>query len=187
MTQARWFRIRRATWWITAIVVWGNWNAQTDWYPFNENQARPSWYVYGWPICFGTSGRGRMNFSSFDARALVVDLTLAVVIVACTIVAAEILCRHMPQLTISDMLAITAGFSIMLLLWTGGLYYLWEWTLGAVLPQPDWSASAGNAQPTDRLSPAITFPLSMGLGGVGFAMVALPLIWVNARARRYDS
>ena len=173
--------LHRTTWWIAALVLWGAWNGQTDCYPFNESQARPSWYVYGWPICFGTSGRGRLNFDSFAMTALVVALVLALMIVACTVFAAELLRRHAPRFTISDMLAITVGVSVVVAFWTGGLYCLWQKAFGAVLPPPDWSATAGNAQPMGRLSPLITFPLSVGLTSVGFTIFALPLAWINSR------
>jgi hypothetical protein len=176
--------MHRATWWITAIVVWGVWSAQTDCFPLNENQARPSWYVYGWPICIATSGRGRFNFVNFDAVALLVDITISLLIVSCTIVTAELLRRRLPRLAIIDMLAITAGFAMVFLFWSGGLNLLWAWVCSADLPEPTISASAGDLQSASRLSPFTTVPLSLGLLCVGFVLVAAPQLWFGIFARR---
>ena len=182
MKQPGKLHIHRAAWWIAAVVAWGAWNAQTDCFPLNENQARPSWYVYGWPICYTTSGRGRFNFRRFDETALIVDVTLSFMMVACTVFSTELLLRHIPRLTIAHMLAVTAGFSATFFLWSGGLDSLWEWTLGAVPPHPEISATAGDVQPMKRLSPVVTFPLSLGMAGIGFATVAMPFIWFNRRS-----
>jgi hypothetical protein len=168
------FRFHRATYWLAAIVVWGAWNAHTDCYPLNEQQARPSWYVYGWPVCFATSGRGRFNFVSFDTRALVFDLAISTAMVACTVYLGEGLLRRLPQFTMVDMLAIVTGFAVVSFVWSGGMYWLSGQMLGAVLPAPDFSVSAGNAQPTSRMSALIVLPTSLGLASVGFAAFRLP-------------
>ena len=159
-----------------AIVVWGAWNAQTDCYPLNEHQARPSWYVYGWPVCFATSGRGRLNFVSFDAGALAVDLFITLVLVACTLYASEALLGRFPQVTIRDMLAIMTGLSVAFVVWSGGMNWLAERSLGAVQPPADMSASAGDAQTSSRLSWLIILPISLGLASLGFTLFKLPFL-----------
>lgn len=174
MTPRITFRVHRATYWLAAIVVWGAWNAHTDCYPLNEQQARPSWYVYGWPVCFGTSGRGRFNFNSFDTTALVFDLAVSAAMVASTVYLGEGLLRRFPQFTMVDMLAIVTGFAVVSFIWSGGMNWLSERILGAVLPAPDISVSAGNAQPTSRMSALIVLPTSVGLASVGFTAFRLP-------------
>ncbi len=167
------FRVNRATCWLAAIVVWGAWNAHTDSYPLNEQQARPSWYVYGWPVCFATSGRGRFNFVSFDTTAMAFDLAISVAMIASTVYVGETLVRRFPQITMADMFAIVTGIAVVCFVWSGGMNWLSERILGAVLPPPDISVSAGNAQPMSRMSALIVLPTCLGLASIGIAVFRL--------------
>jgi len=170
------FHISRITWIPTAIVAWGIWNAQTDVFPLNEQTLlRPSWFVYGWPICFATSGRGRFNFNSYDGVALAFDLTVSLVILACTVLAVEFVLR-IDRLTIRDLFAITAGFSVPLFVWSDNVLLLLEMTLNVAPPLFDNSEIAGDSRLPSRLHLFMVIPLSWGLFCVGFGAVSLLFI-----------
>jgi hypothetical protein len=168
-----WIRqVGRTTWVVAGIVVVGVWNAQTDHWPISDG-VRPSWYVYGWPVCFGTSGRGRFNWVSYDARALLFDLVVSAAIIAGTIMTTEILNRVIPRVALRSMLAIVGGASFVFAVWSGRLNWFLFLVLKASLPGATVSATAGNIQPAHRLSPFVTFPLTVGLFCAGFATVEL--------------
>ena len=167
--------LHRATWFVGVFVAWGAWNALTDCFPLNENQARPSWYLYGWPVCFATSGRGRLNLGPIDGPALLFDLLVLAAVVACTVFALETLMRRWPQFSVRDALAYMAGVAVMLLTWSGTFYWLIEFLLDSTPPLPGISAIEGNVRLTSRLpSVAVTFPLSLGLVAVGATIFKLP-------------
>jgi len=163
------------------------WNALTDYFPFNENQARPSWYIYGWPVCFATSGRCRFNFYlCFDTVALIVDLGVTLVMMAATAFAVETLSRQIPRLRIVDVLGIVTGVALMvLILFNDGLHQPLRFWLGARPPRPDLSAVTGDVRLTSRLPISVRVPLAAGLTAVGLASVQFPIaMW--ARLRRCD-
>jgi len=172
---------RLVTGFFTAIVVWGAWNAQTDCFPLNENQAYPSRYVYGWPVCFATSDFERFNFQfdaftgavGFDGTIFVLDLFVTVVVILATVFMSRSLARRLPRATLSDILAITAGFALMFAVWSGAHYKLLEWTLGAEPPHR-LITHTYDTQIASNLPLIVTVPLSIGLVGVGFAIVKLP-------------
>lgn len=167
-------RLSRATWWITAFVLWGQWNAFTDCFPLNENQARPSWFLYGWPICFATSGRGRFNFGgNFDISSLLFDTIVALLIVVSTVIATETLVRSLPQFSLRSLFAIMFGASLAFAVWSGGAEGFWGLLVDASLPRPDHSELAGDIRPTVRLWPLITWPMTVGILCVGVAGLEL--------------
>lgn len=174
MTTRSKFHLHCVTQWLAVVVAWGAWNAYTDCYPLGLQQARPSWYEYGWPVCFATSSRGMFNFVSFDTTALAFDLAISLAMVAATVYAGEALVRRFPQLTMADMFAVVTGFAVMSFAWSGGMSWACERIMGALPPPPEMAASAGNLQPTHRVSALIVLPASLGLASIGFVVFRLP-------------
>ena len=173
-SKPRWLpRLHPAVWWATALVAWGNWNAQTASFPLNEHQARPSWFVYGWPVCFGTSGRGRFNFVDFSATVLGFDLACSAVMVACSVFAANALICCFPRLTIRCIFAILGGVAFACAVWSGNLAWIVHALLGADPPAAGMSAMAGDTQLPSRLTPFVFTPLTVGLFCMGFTFVEL--------------
>ena len=134
----------------------------------------PSWYVYGWPICFATSGRGRFNFYlGFEVTALILDLVFSLLLVVCTAFAVESLLRRFPTVKVIDLLAIGAGLYVSVFVLSGGLHKPLELIFGAVPPVPNYSAVPGDVRLASRLPVLVTAPLAFGLAAVGFAIVSL--------------
>jgi hypothetical protein len=104
--RRRWFSWHWSTWIATFIVAWAMWDVQTDSYPATQ-YSTSSYYVYGWPICFVTSGRGRFNFyRGFNTGFLILDLMVSLVLVACTAFAVETLLRRSPKIKSIDIIGI---------------------------------------------------------------------------------
>ena len=162
-------RVFRASWLLAGLVAMGNWCIQTDYFPIPQG-VRPSWYVYGWPICFGTSGRGRFNFSSFDWAALTIDVVVFVLMVGCTMIASNYILRRFPRYSLLDALAAICGFSILFAVIFGGTASLLS-DCGFDLPSPDYSEMAGNTRVWSRLSPLVMLSLWLGTFSCGFAAV----------------
>jgi hypothetical protein len=185
-------RLHRASWLVTLFVAWGAWNAFTDSFPLNEQQARPSWYLYGWPICFATSGRGRFNFGgNFDIPSLMIDLLLMLAMLASTVVACEVIVRGLPKLSLGNLLAIVFGVAVGCVLWQGTFDRLWELTLGFRAPKPNISEVAGELRPAFRipfqLSPFVTWPMTVGFFCIGFSLCAVSLRLIHSAVRSRTS
>lgn len=183
-----WFSLHRSTCCVGAFVAWGAWNAFTDCYPFNQIQVRPSSYIYGWPLCFAASARGRLNVHLIDWVALSFDLAVSAVLVACTVLVVETLLRRFPRYSLSDVLACTTGVTVMLFTWSDGFHCPLRLMLGAVPPPLEVSAIPGHIRLTSRLPISVTLPLSLGLVAVGWTIFKIPLLWCSghsesARAR----
>jgi hypothetical protein len=170
-----------ATWCVLAFVAWGVWNATTDCLPFNENQARPSWYVYGWPACFATSSRGRLNLHRIDVPALIVDLTIIAVVIACTIFFTETQTRRWLRLSILDLFAIVTGSAVALFVWSEAFYWPFEFVLGESSRRYFSTTIIGGIVLTSRFPISVILPLSLGLFAVGWALVEVPFLLVYRR------
>lgn len=184
--------LHRATWLVTLFVAWGAWNALTDSFPLNEQQARPSWYLYGWPICFATSGRGRFNFGGdFYFPSLLIDLLLMLAMLASTVVASEAIIRGLPKLSLRNLLAMVLGVAFGCALWQGTFDRLWELMLGARAPEPNISEVAGELRPAFRipyrLSPFVTWPMTVGFFCLGFSIGAVSLRFIHSALRSRTS
>ena len=165
-----WLRVHPVTLILTSIAVWGLWNVQTDRYPFNERMLlRPSWFIYGWPICFATSWRGRFNIDSIDYAALIFDLLISLAIIFATLWACERI-LHFEKLSIRHVFAITGGFAVIFFVWSESFQMLLELIMAAEAPRLDGNAQEGNSRTPERLSPFEIIPISWGLFCVGFGL-----------------
>lgn len=180
MERRRFPRLHLTTWLMTAFVLLGAWNAQTDGFPIPD-MARPSWYVYGWPVCFGNSSRGRCRLHRypFDSTALLFDLMISGVAVVTTVYTTESLVRRFPRLSVLDMLAMVTGMSLMCFMLSSGFVGLLEQLLGAVPPPLGLSAMAGNVRYTSAFGSLGELPLALGLASIGFALFKLPFSYAH--------
>jgi hypothetical protein len=152
----------------TILVSLSVWSAQTDNFPVAQG-IRPSWYVYGWPVCFATSGRGRFNVSSFDAPSLILDLVISVVLIVCTWLAAKHLLSHLKQFSILELIAITTGFAFVFFLISGAMSSTTE-LLGFPMPDEQISSMAGNTRRWERFSPVAWLLFSVGFFSIGYTI-----------------
>jgi len=160
-------KANRAAWIATAFVAWGAWNALTDDYPLNENQARPSWYVYGWPICLGTSGRGRFPISDFSGSALAIDLLVWALLIIFTYTCIARQMRSYPQFSLRQWFSAVVGLSIALAISAGAHYRVLTLLTGSQLPFPNSSAIGGQITPLSQTSIIVAVPLFVGVFSVG--------------------
>lgn len=160
-------RVRRTAFLFTAIVVLGLWNAQTDYYPLNEQQARPEYYAYGWPICFCVSSRGRFNFVGFSGTALAFDSTISLAMVACTVYVGQALGKRFPIMTLKDMFAILTSSAVAVAVLSGRMNWLYRQVLGAEIPKPGYAEALGDVQHTSWF---ITVPIGLGLASIGYVL-----------------
>ena len=164
------FRRPEARWLLSAFVLWGSWNAMSETFPFYEDHVWPTWYVYGWPICFATSGRGRLNFVDFSRGSLILDVIVGAVLVTATFFVVGKACRTLPRISLGAILIAICGASFLFAFWAGRLDGIWGTVFGAQLPADDISAIAGNAQPISRLGDSVVLPISVGIFCVGCAI-----------------
>ena len=158
---------------LTAPVALFIWSVQTDGFPLSQN-VRPSSYIYGWPICFGTSSRGRFNFSSFDLAALAIDIYVFTVLVSCTFIAVRHILRRFPQYSLLEALTMLAGFGLSCVFVCGLLNPILA-AVGYVPADPDYSETARNTRVLSRLFPLQIVSLCVGTFSVGLTTVVLPV------------
>lgn len=150
---------------IISFVLFGLWVVQTDHFPLTQG-IQPSWYVYGWPICFATSSRDRFGFSTFQLFPLIVDLVIAVFMLFCTCWITRILLRQ-NTFTLSDLLAGTVGLALTLTAVTGSLFTLLELASFPV-PMHGCSVMDGESRPLYRI-PIIAVPaICFGIFSIGY-------------------
>jgi len=174
-------RLHWPTWLLSLCVLYGAWGALADDFPFNEQGVWPTFYTYGWPICFATSSRARFDFHRawVDVSAFVFDAVLVLLTFLATIIAAELIARMFRRHTIIDFIVIVlaslAGLTIVIALWRGDLDSVYE-IAGNGLPSPSLAAVAGQARPISQVDGSIIGPMSVGLFCVGWLACAV-LLW----------
>lgn len=177
-SRQRWFSWHWETWLTTAAVSWVMWDLQTDNYPAMEN-ARPDWYIYGWPICFATSGRGRFNFYlGFKTGFMILDVLIAVMLVACTPFAVETLVRQLKnhkRFNAIDYIGIVVGICLAALVVSDEFGRLLTLLFGSVAPLPEYSPIPGDLRLVSRMDVFKLTPLAIGVAAVGYTMVKLAL------------
>lgn len=148
-------RSTAASWLAVLVVSIGLWGIQVDYFPIPQD-IRPSWYVYGWPICFGTGSRDRFALSTFSGTAAIIDLLTSLVMLIATFLAV----RHLSttrRRTLRQLLAIVTGCAVLFFVITGGLHATLS-TLGFTPPRPGISEIAGNSRPLRRLLSPLILP-----------------------------
>ena len=158
-----------------AFVTWGIWVLQTDNYPIAQG-VRPSWYVYGWPLCFATSGRGRFNFSSFDSLSLAIDLTVALLMLVGTWTTARRAKEYFPRYSIADLAAATFGVAFLMFVASEAYVLIFE-LISFDRPSPSISEMAGESRPWDRTY--MKLPLCVGIFSVAFAFASTMIARLN--------
>ncbi len=149
--RCRWFPWFWQTWLATGVVAYAMWDLQTDSYPLMQN-VRPDWYVYGWPICFATSGRGRFNFYlGFKTGFLILDLFVAALLVACTAFAIEALLRRLPKLKPIDVVGLVVGISLAAFVISDQFSRLLTLVFGSIPPKPEHSPVPGDIRLISRM------------------------------------
>lgn len=161
--------------WVGASVFW----VQSNGFPLYQS-IRPSWYVYGWPVCFATAGRGRFNFSSFSWRALAIDLLVSAVVLVLAMATAKRLAESGGRLAMVDLLAGLAGVASLLLIYFGSMApflnpadFLW--------PAPGSSEVAGDLRVYTRLPVLGVAGLWFGTFSIGYVLTIWMIRLVNRR------
>ena len=152
---------------LVAFVAFGLWIVQTDCFPISQN-IRPSWYLYGWPICFATSARDRFGFMTFKLAPLTIDAIIALLMLGCTYVATRHFAKRNRTFTLTDALAATAGFAMALIVITGAYSTLLE-MVSFPPPVTGYSEMDGNSRPLNRISIAAIPSICIGFFSIGFA------------------
>lgn len=169
---------------LAALVAVAVWSATTDAFPVNERQPWPSWHVYGWPVAFATSSRGRLDWQDFHRAACLFDLALGAVLIAAAWHMARSIARIFPRLTLRHGLALLAGASLAFAATSDpGAWLLFE-LLGATPPYPQMSATAGELRPLAQL-PVSAWPVVIGLFALGYAAANL-ILALAARLLRFS-
>lgn len=158
----------RTAWIAAAVVAWGAWNAQTDGYPFDGNQARPYWFMYGWPLCFGTKSRLRFPLNDFEPLPLAIDLLVSVALILITYKSIERLMRYYPRFPLRLWFSIATGISLAL-------------AVSDIFPTVvDRSGSPGNFVRLSAYGELATIPLTLAWFGIG-ALAFDALVWAATR------
>ena len=148
------------------FVMFGLWIVQTDCFPMTQD-LRPSWYLYGWPICFATASRRRFQFTSFDTTSFLIDLFVTTLMTICAFLAGRHFERKKYSFSLGDALAAITGIALMLLVISNSYSSLLE-NLSFSLPQPSVSEMDGNVRPLVRISPLAIPSLCVGAFSIGF-------------------
>lgn len=160
-------RSSAASWLAVSVVGLALWGIQTDFFPISQN-IRPSWYVYGWPICFGTCARNRFCLNTFSGTAAITDLLVSIMMLIATYVTVRHV-RTMGSRTLRHRFAIVTGCAVLFFVMSDGL----QSTLSAIgfpPPRPGISEVAGNSRPLRRLlSPLILPGIGLGLFACGYS------------------
>ncbi len=157
-----------ATWFTVFVVAIGLWGIQGDYFPIPQD-VRPSWYVYGWPICFGTCSRDRYGLDSFNALAALIDAIISLLMLTATFVT----CRHVLTTNwnaLHQLLAMVAGCAMLFFLFLGGLHVLLS-LFKCFPPPPEISEVAGNSRPNQRLmSPPVLPGILAAVFSTGYSI-----------------
>lgn len=150
------------------VVAIGLWGIQADYFPIPQD-VRPSWYVYGWPICFGTCSRDRFALNTFSGTAAIIDLLASLGMLIATFFAVHHLSATRTR-TLRQLFAIVTGCAVVLFVVSGGLHSMLS-MLGFTPPRPEISEIAGNSRPLRRLlSPLIIPGVVVALFAAGYAL-----------------
>ena len=159
-----------------SFVAFGLWVVQTDCFPIAQG-VRPSWYLYGWPICFATSSRNRFGFTTFQFLPLLIDLMATSFMLACTYCTARHLQRQ-NKFVLSDVFSGIAGIAFMLMVVTGPFFSLLEMASFSP-PVHGYSELDGNSRPLYRISTIAVPSLCLAVFSIGFAVSSTMLSLLN--------
>lgn len=163
---------------VLLVVLWGQWIAQTDSYPISQG-FQPSWYLYGWPLCFATGSRSRFVFSGFSLPAFLIDAVVS----AAMLGGAWLTVRQWEQrakrklVSIRTAVACVAGLACVYLVMSDGYTTVLE-AISFPPPSAQVSEVEGNSRSLSRIDPYAVPSLAYGafFAGDG-SVVALSLIW----------
>ena len=157
-----------ATWFAIFVVAIALWGIQLDYFPISQD-VRPSWYVYGWPICFGTCSRDRFGFDSFSVTAAIFDSVTSFLMLTATYATT----RHTVSTKRREshrLFATVTGFATLFFVVFGGLHAVLS-LFGYSPPLPEISEVAGNSRPNQRLqSPPILPGILTGAYAIGYSV-----------------
>ncbi|TWT86360.1 hypothetical protein [Neorhodopirellula pilleata] len=160
-------RSKSAPWLAVFVVAVGLWGIQADFFPVRQD-VRPSWYVYGWPVCFGTCSRDQFSLNTFSGTAASIDLFASLVMLIGTYFTVHQL-SAMRIRTLRHLFAIVTGCSVLFFVVSGGLQSTLS-MIGFQPSRPEISEIAGNFRPLRQLlSPLILPGIVVALFSAGYS------------------
>ena len=166
---------------MTIGVAVSLWAIQTDFFPI-EQGARPSYYLYGWPICFATCARLRWGHHDFSTMAFVINEIASVIMISATYVTFRQIPAVFLRIARYQVFAGIAGFLMVAFLLSGGLKITIETLLFDLNTDP--SGSVGLPRLWEEIDSRLILPgIVAGMFSIGYAFVEIIAGTISAEVR----